>query len=508
MTRTRNIDTLLLGLAACSLVAGCSTMSIANRPELPDGEKCLALFAKVDAQIDAAGVRDASYHRVPGFPYLRTDRYTASFANELPNIETFWEWVGYMRASEDEAREVELRNLKLTEEQASTLLLDMRGCGGWLRSWELDDEPFRKKMIEAVKYPDDYSTTQRVLGLYPIAVPFLKQDLSEHRRNVEEQFAAPLEAPPAPAELKLWSVQTNPNLEYPAGTIDLRRKPRDLLGRVGMLGSEIVHLAHTHAPALWIESTGDHDRPGMPVLTAQGPSVDASRPVVYYLTGLTRFGGRSLLQITYFVWFSEHVPMAKDGGERGPIDGVIWRVTLDEQGNPLVHDTIHASGGAHYAFPLDSLRRREDAPGTMLFPQKDGAPKGPVAVRIRSGTHEVTRVLKADDAAVVATRRQTYELRTYEDLYNLPDPAGGTRSLFGPEGFVAGTDRSQDYWRWPSGVRHPGALRQSGHHPTALVGRAHFDDAFLFDQAFVAPDPVPPSLAGPGVYGATTAASP
>lgn len=490
MTRARLIDTPPLWCVTALVAlatAACSTMSTAHRPEVPNGGNCLALYAKVDEQIEAAGVRDAGYYRIPGFPYLRTDRYTASFAHDLANEEAFWEWTGYLRALEDEAREVELSNLKLGTEQASSLLLDMRSCGGWLRSWELDDAKFRQKLIDAVPFPDDYSTTQRVLGLYPIAVPFLESELGEFRHDVEQRFQAPLEPPAAPLELKVWAVQPNPNPEYPAGTLDLRAKPRDLLGRMGLVGSEIVHLAHTHAPALWIETGGDHDRPGMAVLTEHGPDVDARRPVVYYITGLTRFGGRNLLQITYFAWFSERVAATRGDGSGGALDGLIWRVTLDEQGQPMVHDTIPASGGAHFVFSVPSLQRRDTAPESLLFPQKEGAPAGAVAVRLRSGTHDVTRVVRADDPAVVATRRETYELRPYEELLTLADPAGGTRSFFGPEGFIAGTERSERYWRWPSGVRNPGALRQWGHHPTALVGRAHFDDPFLFDQAFVAP---------------------
>lgn len=477
-------------LAACTalLVSGCATTSLAQRPETPDGAKCLALYEKVDHEIDAAGVRDAGNYRIPGFPYLRTDRYTASFAHDLPNLEVFWEWTGYLRALEDESREVELRNLKIGEEQASSVLLDLRACGGWLRTWELDNAEFREKMIAAVKVPDDYSTTQRALGLYPVAVPFLEHDLSELRHDVEKRFEAPLEAPAAPAELKAWAVQDNPNLEYPEGTIDLRDKPRDLLGRIGLVWSEVVHLAHTHAPVLWIESSGNRDRLGAAVHTAKGPDADATQPVVYFLTGLTRFGGRNLLQITYFAWFP--------GDAGGPMDGLIWRVTLDEQGRPLVHDTIHASGGAHYLFPVSRLQRREDAGDSMFMPQKDGAPQGSVAVRLRSGTHEVVRVVRADEDAVKASPHARYELRPYEDLLNLPDPAGGVRSFFDAEGFVAGTERSQEFWSFPSGVKKPGALRQWGHHPTALVGREHFDDPFLLEKTFIAPNPVaPPTVA-------------
>jgi hypothetical protein len=34
------------------------------------------------------------------------------------------------------------------------------------------------------------------------------------------------------------------------------------------------------------------------------------------------------------------------------------------------------------------------------------------------------------------------------------------------------------------GITSPGAMRQWGRHPTAFVGRRHFDDARLIEQRF------------------------
>ena len=35
------------------------------------------------------------------------------------------------------------------------------------------------------------------------------------------------------------------------------------------------------------------------------------------------------------------------------------------------------------------------------------------------------------------------------------------------------------------GVREPGAMREWGRHPTAFIGRRHFDEARLIERYFV-----------------------
>jgi hypothetical protein len=61
---------------------------------------------------------------------------------------------------------------------------------------------------------------------------------------------------------------------------------------------------------------------------------------------------------------------------------------------------------------------------------------------------------------------------------------GTHRSLFGPDGIVAGTERGERWYFWPMGTTEPGAMRQWGRHSTAFVGRRHFDDAHLIDRYF------------------------
>ena len=72
----------------------------------------------------------------------------------------------------------------------------------------------------------------------------------------------------------------------------------------------------------------------------------------------------------------------------------------------------------------------------------------------------------------------------YDELRSLPRTGGARRSLFEPDGLVAGSERLERYLFWPMGIASPGAMRQWGHHATAFVGRRHFDDPDLLQSAF------------------------
>src|SRR4051812_25037279 len=71
-----------LGVLLAALVAGCSSVPgvfdehLASHAE-PE-QACARWYEALDRAVDDAAVRDAQYARVPGFPYLRADRFTAS----------------------------------------------------------------------------------------------------------------------------------------------------------------------------------------------------------------------------------------------------------------------------------------------------------------------------------------------------------------------------------------------------------------------------------------------
>ena len=77
----------VLVLLALAALGGCASLDpYAEGPIAASLERddtvgyCARLFADVDRRVDTLGVRDAGVPRVPGFPYLRVDRFTAALA--------------------------------------------------------------------------------------------------------------------------------------------------------------------------------------------------------------------------------------------------------------------------------------------------------------------------------------------------------------------------------------------------------------------------------------------
>src|SRR5207244_3505281 len=72
----------LAAVAFLLAIAGCATLEAPLSMHLgsptPALRECAAWFRALDAQIDAAGVRDGQYAAIAGFPYLRADRLHAS----------------------------------------------------------------------------------------------------------------------------------------------------------------------------------------------------------------------------------------------------------------------------------------------------------------------------------------------------------------------------------------------------------------------------------------------
>ena len=64
----------------------CATIDQPLRSDLEvasaDGQGCAGWFTKLDEIVDGAGVRDAEAYRIPGFPYLRVNRFLASFREQ------------------------------------------------------------------------------------------------------------------------------------------------------------------------------------------------------------------------------------------------------------------------------------------------------------------------------------------------------------------------------------------------------------------------------------------
>jgi hypothetical protein len=251
--------------------------------------------------------------------------------------------------------------------------------------------------------------------------------------------------------------------------------------------SELGELLAAYAPGFEIAVNADYDRFGALRWTRAGgvPEVDGGQLAVYAQPAWTRYQGRVLLQLVYTIWFPERPPQSDGDILAGRLDGLVWRVTLAPDGEPLVYDSMHACGCYHQFFPtpLAQAKPAPDATEEWMFaPQtlpRIAQDERPV-LRVASGTHylEKISVARGSDSLV------RYELRPYADLRSMQRMGPGRAGAFGADGLVAGSERPERFLFWPMGIASAGAMRQWGRHATAFIGRRHFDDADLFEQRF------------------------
>ena len=460
-----------------SVLALCLAGCVATAPPVstPDSVSCRQLYNELDAVTDRCGVRDQGSAPVSGFPYLRSNRFLASFAKQLKDAQ-FETWVRQLAVLDTESRAFERNNLPATEHAALTDPEALQRCSTQLLAEDLAHADRRQTLRRAAQVPDDYLPAWRAAGLYPVSALFVKRGIASWHREAHATFAMPLQSLPVHGQLQRWSARSAAVLT--AGEVrQLINASRDTLDIPQPRGATLQRLFDSFAPSWEVDVVSDDDRIGAAGLV-DGVRVDTGSPVEYRLVSQTRYAGRVLLQLNYVVWFP-----ARSGNDRyaGRLDGLTWRVTLGPDGVPIMYDTIHNCGCFLQFFPAPQLRLRTDAAGiyreTPLVPQH--TPAQPLVIRLSHATHFIERVY-IDDAAQPV---QAIASRDYNDLRSLAD-GSGHHSLFGVHGIVAGSERGERFLLWPMGIRSPGAMRQWGHHPVAFVGRRHFDDPDLIGQLF------------------------
>ncbi len=446
------------GLIGCVavLLGACAQLPSAPEAGVAAGaQACHKWFTQLDHAIEQAGVGDAQEARIPGYPHLRSNRFTAALAADLnvSDLEYSSAVLPQMRELDRAARGAELRNLPAA---AVAALSRTRGeliersdqCASQL----LQAPPPARN---AVRVPDDYHSVLRFFGLYPLTrYPFTWGVEAELRRT-RAAFLAPL-----PASRVVRYVTDQPAME---------------VAPVPVFEKEIA--------------SGD-DLAGGLAWNRAGDALELATeaPTIYVQHGLTRYHGQTLRQVSYQIWWGARPATVPGDLLAGHLDGLIWRVTLNPQGRPLIYDTIHPCGCYHLFFTTPRARpvaAPPDEPEWAFVAQElpDLAPGERLVLRITAGTQQLVRV------SVQATPIQepvATALLSLDVLRSLPlRGAGAARSAYGPDGLVAGTERAERFLFWPMGIAAAGQMRQWGRHASAFVGRRHFDDADLFEKRFV-----------------------
>ena len=450
---------------------------------------CAEWYAALDEAVLAEGAGDAQYARIPGFPYLRVNRLLASLRGRAGASEAalhaFVERLGELDL---ESRRHELANLSprgpFAALRGRATLRRTEECARLLRERDLDRPAARAALLEAARVPDDYSTTSRVLGLYALVrVPFAA-GVRRWESDTLKVFGNPQSAEES---LRVRYAPSGRALERRAVAAILERGAQDPLGMPLPAQGEALQLAMTYAPSFDISVVGDYDRIGALRWRREAatPEVNAAEPVAYFHMAHTGYGEQVLLQLVYTIWFAERPAAGSADLLSGRLDALVWRVTLAPDGEPLMHDSMHACGCYHEFFPTPRARPRaapDDLEEWAFIPQalpRVAEGERPL-LRIASATHYIEQVSLVRGSDSLAR----YALRGYDELRSMSDYSGGQRSVFGSDGLVAGTERLERFLFWPMGIASPGAMRQWGRHATAFVGRRHFDDAELLERRF------------------------
>ncbi len=493
----------LIGVVLAAL-GGCAAVDSGWRGELSgappavqaSARACAAHFAALDAWVARTGVGDAEAHRLQGFPYLRVDRFHAGLrAAARADAQARAQWLARLQALDQAARRAEIANLPDAAVRAlqpenpdrAALLETTARCAGVLREQDAP-VPARVDAIHArAQVPDAYATWLRVAGFYSLTQwPFARgiaQWHDEARRDFQRG-----------ATVGAYDVSTTRYV--PAAKSAVRRAEiAALLRRAGdnplrvpqFSDDEQKLLLDAYAPVLEVESGGDYDRIGTLRLNSDsGPAVVDGASVLYHRIAYTRFGERILTQLIYTAWFPERPLDHALDVLGGHLDGVVLRVTLNDDGDPLLYDSIHPCGCYHMFFPtarVEPLPAPEDA-GEWAFAPASLPAHGAgtrIVLRIATRTHYITQIaLEAGGGGRQYALLPESGLRTLP----LPDQPRRSRSLYRPDGLVAGTARGERFFFWPMGIPSAGAMRQWGNHATAFVGRRHFDDADLIEKRF------------------------
>ena len=464
----------LLWSALCLLVGCASTPSLTHLPAAQ--AHCMQVFIDDDTALAKAGIHDAQATPVAGHPYLRIDRLLASFTDALATTAQRTAWLARAAALDTQARALEHARLAVPLDQHREE--ELQQCRATLLRALEQDQAAWSALHKAARVPDDYSSARRAFGVYALSSKAVLQGVKRMQRSARPRMLDASAADALPTErYGLADATATPQSEAGAGSWQ-----RDALGIPLIAADQLAYLLRRHAPELAIVTASRDDLPGR-IKRASAPYVDDRRATLYTQLAYTRFEHRVLPQLVYTWWFAARTARGAIDPLAGPLDGLSWRVTLDDDGAPLAYDVMHNCGCYHMFFPTTRLRTRaliEDGTEPPWIPFTVPADwQGRLRVVLASGSHYVTAL--APRSARASAHR--YDLLAYEQLRGL-DEGERRSSLFDARGLVPGSARGERWLLWPMGVVAAGSMRQWGHQATAFVGRRHFDDARLFERYF------------------------
>ncbi len=453
---------------------------------------CADFFASLDGRASESQALDPGAFRVEGYPYLRTNRFLASFREAAADKAAFAVWVDRMQALDQESRRHEIANLPAAAEPpagtlngAAELNARVANCGNLLKAADFQDAESRVALGNKTRVPDEYLALPRMLGLYPLTSLFISNGVRNWHTEARRAFSTD-----PPVGWRAIRYVPEKSTEFSDKSQIVASTRRDILGIPIYSATDLEALFWMYAPVWEVQTEAEYDRIGVPIWTPRGElGIDTRQPATYTLLSFTRFGKEILTQLNYIIWFPARPKEHALDIYGGLLDGVNYRVTLDRNGKPLLYETIHNCGCYYEAYPTERLRVREkieyaEPPLILRAPELTPINER-MTVAMETRTHYVQHLYPP--ARRPHPEAMAYTLEDYSALRSLPDSKVGRRSMFSPDSLAPGSERLERFILWPTGVVSPGAMRQWGRHAVAFVGERHFDDPDSMDKMFIDP---------------------
>lgn len=455
-------------LTACQNMDNRASTALPSSPLEPLPTSCAIAIETFRNTIDQAGVANASAPVSPFNHLLHSNRFLHGLAHSVQSTTETREWMSLLAELAIRTRASE--NANLGSPLSSSTLEELAECSRVFAT-ATEYAKARAAFLFATQqsdFPTHYIRSRQALGALALLRPFLRQRIlalhAEERRWFLEDESYPrsnyYEADTARNALATQDIARWMHSAYESNELSL-----PLLSE-----AQLDSLFAEHAPSLQIEYQADNDKIGEPLWEGEHIRMDTASPVAYVLPSMTRFEGRNLLQLNYVFWFAERKASALIDLYSGKVDSIIWRVTLNEEGQVLLYDSIHSCGCYHkYFVASDSLaaKLRPDSKEPANIFTVDGASvQGGPTLTITANDHYIVGLDARTQSS--QTDSQLYGLRPYQQLYSL-ESDGGRRSLFDDRGLIAGSERLERFTLWPTGILSVGAMRQWGTHATGFI---------------------------------------
>lgn len=454
---------------------------------------CERWLENIEDTLEEHNLNDPGTALINGFPHLRVNRFLASMGEVTTSNSAFSQWLEEMRQLDARAKKLETANLPASAMQQLILKIPVGGsfeqaleyCGKRLNKLSLYNPEQKENLLEQTQVPDAYQSWKRVAGLYLLTRYAASVGIERLHRELDLSFNIPLAKLPRQGKLiRYIPPYSNP---LPLKDISAMLKPAygNPLGIPHLTSSQLQQLLAHFAPIWEIDTRNDTDKIGSVGLDSdKQPQIDVGQPTVYVTHEYARWHDKVALQLIYQIWLPAREKTGMLDLYGGPLDSVIWRVTLSPEGTPIAFDSIHGCGCYYLLFPGQGYR---------AIPPKDGAepvlspkviatipPGRRLLLRLQTRTHYLQQTSLPENSIKESTH--SYLFHDLEQLRSLQIPNGTKRSLYGEYGIIEASERAERFLFWPYGVASPGAMRQWGTHAIAFIGRRHFDDPFLLEH--------------------------